>query len=175
MIVRSHPRLTARRTPAATREDPYVEQQELSTPDRRSVFQVCGLLGLGLLGVPTLVACGSDDEAGESGDEAATAGSGAAAGGVLATLANIPVGSALVTKDASGKPIAIIRSADQTVSAVSAVCTHLGTTVTAASGELDCSAHGSKFGFDGAVKQGPATQPLAAVAVKIDGENVVAG
>ena len=174
MIVRSHPRPTARRTPEATREDPYVEQQELSNPDRRSVFQVCGLLGLGLLGVPTLVACGSDDEAGESGDAAATTGS-AAAGGVLAKLADIPVGSALVTKDASGKPIAIIRSADQTVSAVSAVCTHLGTTVTAASGELDCSAHGSKFGFDGAVKQGPATQPLAAVAVKIDGENVVAG
>ena len=153
----------------------------MTTPDRRSVMQVCGLLGLGLLGVPTLVACGSDDDA--SGDDAgSTAGStasstgGAAAGGtVLAKLADIPVGSALVTKDAGGKPIAIIRSADQTVSAVSAVCTHQGTTVAAASGELDCPSHGSKFGFDGSVKAGPATQPLAAVAVKIEGENVIAG
>lgn len=146
-----------------------MEQQETTTPDRRSVMQVCGLLGLGLLGVPTLVACGSDDDT-----ESSTSDSSAAAGGVLAKLADIPVGSALVTKDAAGKPIAIIRSADQTVSAVSAVCTHQGTTVAAASGELDCPSHGSKFGFDGAVKQGPATQPLAAVAVKIDGENVVA-
>ena len=149
----------------------------MTTPDRRSVMQVCGLLGLGLLGVPTLVACGSDDESSESGSgSTASSTGGAAAGGtVLAKLADIPVGSALVTKDASGKPIAIIRSADQTVSAVSAVCTHLGTTVAAASGELDCPSHGSKFGFDGSVKQGPATQPLGAVAVKIDGENVVAG
>ena len=149
----------------------------MTTPDRRSVMQVCGLLGLGLLGVPTLVACGSDDESSESGSgSTASSTGGAAAGGtVLAKLADIPVGSALVTKDAGGKPIAIIRSADQTVSAVSAVCTHQGTTVAAASGELDCPSHGSKFGFDGSVKAGPATQPLAAVAVKIEGENVIAG
>ena len=153
-----------------------MEQQEITTPDRRSVFQVCGLISLGLLGVPTLVACGSDDDAGgdDAGSTASSTGGAAAAGTVLAKLADIPVGSALVTKDASGKPVAIIRSADQTVSAVSAVCTHQGTTVAVASGELDCPSHGSKFGFDGAVKTGPATQPLAAVAVKIDGENVVA-
>ena len=40
-------------------------------------------------------------------------------------------------------------------------------------GELSCPSHGSKFGFDGAVENGPATTPLAAVSVKVDGENVV--
>jgi Rieske Fe-S protein len=146
-----------------------VEQQEMTTPDRRSVMQVCGLLGLGLLGVPTLVACGSDDDSGD----AATTG-GAAAGGALAKLADIPVGSALVTKDASGAPIAIIRTAETTVSAVTAVCTHQGTTVAPVSGELVCPSHDSRFGFDGSVKKGPATTPLKEVKVKIDGENVVA-
>ncbi|WP_198954860.1 ubiquinol-cytochrome c reductase iron-sulfur subunit [Kineosporia sp. R_H_3] len=148
-----------------------MEQQELTTPDRRSVMQVCGLISLGLLGVPTLVACGSDDESSDTtGGGTAAAG---AAGTVLAKLADIPVGGALVTKGADGKPIALVQATAGTVTAVSAVCTHQGTTVAAASGELDCPSHGSKFGFDGAVKNGPATTPLAAVAVKVDGENVV--
>ena len=146
-----------------------MEQQELTTTDRRSVMQVCGLISLGLLGVPTLVACGSDDESSDSGGTAAAG----AAGTVLAKLADIPVGGALVTKGADGKPVALIQATAGAVTAVSAVCTHQGTTVAAASGELDCPSHGSKFGFDGAVKNGPATSPLAAVAVKVDGENVV--
>ncbi|WP_198950028.1 ubiquinol-cytochrome c reductase iron-sulfur subunit [Kineosporia sp. A_224] len=148
-----------------------MDQQELTTPDRRSVMQVCGLISLGLLGVPTLVACGSDDESSEGGS-GGTAAAGAA-GTVLAKLADIPVGGALVTKGADGKPVALIQATAGAVTAVSAVCTHQGTTVAAASGELDCPSHGSKFGFDGAVKNGPATSPLAAVAVKVDGENVV--
>ncbi|MBI4943117.1 MAG: Rieske (2Fe-2S) protein [Actinobacteria bacterium] len=135
-------------------------------------MQVCGLISLGLLGVPTLVACGSDDESSDATGGASTAAAGAA-GTVLAKLADVPVGGALVTKGADGKPIAIIQATAGAVTAVSAVCTHQGTTVAAASGELDCPSHGSKFGFDGAVKNGPATTPLAAVAVKVDGENVV--
>ena len=95
-----------------------MEQQELTTPDRRSVMQVCGLISLGLLGVPTLVACGSDDESSDSGGTAAAG----AAGTVLAKLADIPVGGALVTKGADGKPVALIQATAGAVTAVSAVC-----------------------------------------------------
>lgn len=160
-----------------------MEQQEVTTPDRRSVVQVCGLIGLGLIGAPALAACGgSDSEATSTGNSAVpsaspsteTAASGAG-GAVLAKLSDIPVGSALVTKGADGKPIVLVQATAGTVTAVSAVCTHKGVTVGVSGSELKCAAHGSVFAFDGAVKNGPAANPLAAVTVKVEGENVVAG
>ena len=61
------------------------------------------------------------------------------------------LGQAAVSRDASGR-----------LHAVSARCTHLGCIVdwNGAEGSWDCPCHGSRFGPDGAVLQGPAVAPL---------------
>lgn len=56
-----------------------------------------------------------------------------------------------------------------------AACTHQGCPVQPNGASLDCNCHGSTFALDGSVTKGPATNPLAAFAVTVDGEDVVAG
>ena len=60
------------------------------------------------------------------------------------------------------------------VVALSAVCTHAACDVAFAAGASDfqCPCHGSIFGVDGAVKQGPATLPLKSYPVTFDGQTV---
>jgi cytochrome b6-f complex iron-sulfur subunit len=109
---------------------------------------------------------------------AGSAGSGTAAGGgaVLAALADIPVGTGVVTKDAAGAPIVVARPTAGTAAAFSAICTHLGCTVTAAGKQLDCPCHGSQYNAaTGAVLRGPAPKPLLAVAVHVVDGKVVSG
>jgi glycine/D-amino acid oxidase-like deaminating enzyme/nitrite reductase/ring-hydroxylating ferredoxin subunit len=62
-----------------------------------------------------------------------------------------------------GDRVAASRDADGTVHAVSPVCTHLGCRVAwnRAERSWDCPCHGSRFGPDGRVLQGPAVRPLA--------------
>lgn len=151
-----------------------MENETTTAPDRRSVVQVCGLITLGLLGTPVLAACGSDDESSEGSGSGASAGSSAAAGGALAKVADVPVGGALVVNGADGKPVVLVQPTAGDVKAFSAACTHQGTTVAPSGAELKCPSHGSVFGLDGSVKNGPATNPLPAVSVKVDGDNVVA-
>ncbi len=61
--------------------------------------------------------------------------------------------------------------------AFTAVCTHQGCIVsTVSGGTINCPCHGSKFSIkDGSVVNGPATQPLAAIAIKVEGTSIVQG
>jgi Rieske Fe-S protein len=58
--------------------------------------------------------------------------------------------------------VAAYRDDDGTLHQFSALCTHLGCHVrfNTAEKSWDCPCHGSRFGLDGAVLQGPAVQPL---------------
>jgi glycine/D-amino acid oxidase-like deaminating enzyme/nitrite reductase/ring-hydroxylating ferredoxin subunit len=60
------------------------------------------------------------------------------------------------------RQVAVSRDTDGSLRAVSARCTHLGCIVdwNDAERSWDCPCHGSRFAPDGAVLQGPATQPL---------------
>lgn len=62
-----------------------------------------------------------------------------------------------------GERLAMYRDPQGGLHAVSSVCTHLGCLVkfNAAEKTWDCPCHGSRFGVDGAVLDGPATRPLA--------------
>lgn len=62
-----------------------------------------------------------------------------------------------------GERCAVYRDLDGQLSAVSAVCTHLGCIVAFNDVERtwDCPCHGSRFGTDGGVLHGPATRSLA--------------
>jgi Rieske Fe-S protein len=130
--------------------------------DRRQV--VCGLAGLGVA-VPVLAACGGVEEsagppAGEAGD-------------VLAATADVPVGGGLLVAD---QGIFVTQPEAGTFRAFSATCTHQGCTVDARlrDDQIHCSCHGSQFSTsDGAPTKGPADKPLPAVAVKVQGGEVV--
>jgi Rieske Fe-S protein len=41
-----------------------------------------------------------------------------------------------------------------------------------AGGTINCNCHGSKFGLDGSVSNGPAVDPLPPVAVKVSGDQI---
>ena len=115
---------------------------------------------------------GSASGAGSAGSGTASAGGGA----VLAALADIPVGTGVVTKDAAGARIVVARPTAGTAAAFSAICTHMGCTVTAAGKQLDCPCHGSQYNAaTGAVLRGPAPKPLRAVAVHVVDGKVVSG
>jgi len=68
----------------------------------------------------------------------------------------------------------VARTDANPVVALSAVCTHAACDVAFAAGASDfqCPCHGSIFGVDGAVKQGPATLPLKSYPVTFDGQTV---
>src|SRR3954466_3168061 len=78
----------------------------------------------------------------------------------------VVVSGLVVTRDASGA-----------VHAVSATCTHQGCTVGAPQGGVvGCPCHGSQFdAATGRVLRGPATRPLPAVAVHVQGNEIVRG
>lgn len=58
-----------------------------------------------------------------------------------------------------GRNLFILHLADG-FCAISAVCTHLGCVVAPSATGFDCPCHGSKFGKDGSLVQGPAGSPL---------------
>lgn len=61
-----------------------------------------------------------------------------------------------------GERLAVARTADGHLVALSAVCTHMGCTVqwNAAEQTWDCPCHGSRFRVDGEILSGPAERPL---------------
>jgi cytochrome b6-f complex iron-sulfur subunit len=75
------------------------------------------------------------------------------------SLANVG-GAALV--QAGSNPILVIHSAQDTFTAVTAICTHEQCTITGfQSGTFVCPCHGSQYNTSGTVVQGPATRNLA--------------
>ena len=136
------------------------------------------LLGAaGLAGLPVLAACGSNDtgSATDSSDEdtGSASPSSDAAGGAeaLATTADVPVGGCFVV---SGAEVVITQPSEGDFKAFSAMCTHQGCAVSSSSdGVIPCDCHGSEFSLeDGSVLEGPATSPLEAVEITVDGDSI---
>jgi glycine/D-amino acid oxidase-like deaminating enzyme/nitrite reductase/ring-hydroxylating ferredoxin subunit len=90
-------------------------------------------------------------------------------GGEVDSVAEIARGEGALVRD-GGKLLAVHRSADGGLVAVSAACTHLGCAVHWNAGEKswDCPCHGSRFAPDGTVLHGPAARALAAASVSAD-------
>jgi Rieske Fe-S protein len=152
--------------------------------DRRSVLRGAAVVGLAGVSVPLLAACGDDGDAGGTPSSSQTTAappdaptsapsSAPGAGGpVLGPASDVPVGGGAIFKDAK---VVVTQPTAGQYKGFTAVCTHMGCIVAKVeNGEIDCNCHGSKFSAtDGSVKSGPARDPLAAVAVSLQGANIV--
>ena len=90
-------------------------------------------------------------------------------------MADVAVGTAVVVAVGEANYV-VAQPAEGEFVAFDATCTHQGTTVEARDGlTLTCPNHGSQFdaAADGAVVTGPATAPLNAVDVTVDGDQLV--
>jgi Rieske Fe-S protein len=137
---------------------------------RRSVLQ--GALVAAVAAVIGFVAARNRRPAPDGTAAANSYGARESSGAVLAPLAQVPVGGGLVLRD---RRIVLTRGEGDAVHGFSAACTHQGCLVSGVSaGAIDCPCHGSRFdATTGAVLQGPATRPLPAVAVAVQGDDVV--
>jgi Rieske Fe-S protein len=156
------------------------------TPSTWSRRRLIAMGSFGAIGAVGLAACGSSSGGDSSSGTSSTGGSegstgstgsaataGASSGTKLAKLSDVPVGQAIVL-DAGGQKILLAQPTEGKAVAFSAICTHQGCTVT---GGGKCPCHGSVFDIaTGAVKNGPATKSLPAVAVSVnDSGEVVLG
>ncbi|NUS73877.1 MAG: Rieske (2Fe-2S) protein [Corynebacteriales bacterium] len=143
----------------------------MSALNRRQM--VCGIAGAGLIAT-ALAACSDSDD--DSSSDDATATPTPSSGAKLAQTVDVPEGGGIIVMSAEGAPIVIVQPTAGQYKAFSAKCTHQGTTVDPPKdGIMTCPNHGSQFSLAGAVERGPATTPLPAVAVKVEGSDIVAG
>jgi Rieske Fe-S protein len=103
---------------------------------------------------------------------AAASSAGATTSAALASTADIPVGGGKVL---TAQKIVITQPQAGSFHAFTAICTHQGCIVNSVSGgTIDCPCHGSKYSaVNGSVVNGPATLPLAAVSIKVQGTSIV--
>jgi Rieske Fe-S protein len=142
---------------------------EAFRPRRRTL-----IVGAGLGTVTAvLAACSTYGKPAASSSSAAPAekpGS-SAAPSALAKTADVPVGGGVIAGDT-----VVTQPTVGVFKGLSATCTHAGCTVTKiADGTIDCPCHGSKFNLDGTVAHGPASKPLEAKAITVQGDSIVAG
>jgi Rieske Fe-S protein len=161
-------------------------QDSQLAPSRRAL-----LAGAGVTCAAVLAGCGTSDannggstpaaggaansaagSAPATGGSAATAS--AAAAGALAATSQVPDGSGKII---DGVNIVITQPQSGLFRAFSAICTHQGCIVSSVSnGTINCPCHGSKYSIkDGSVVRGPATMPLAAIAIKVEGTSIFQG
>lgn len=164
--------------------------ERLSSPDgicpsRRDLLRSLAAVGVGTIASGVLVACGSGTEPSPaptsevdppppSTSDAGEADPGPTPLTVVAQASQVPEGQALVV-DVGGQRIVVAKPSAGSFVAFSTTCTHQGTPVNVLGGlELACPNHGSRFSAaDGSVSRGPATSPLASVAVRLEGDQVV--
>jgi Rieske Fe-S protein len=147
------------------------------TQTRRALLAGAGAVGASVV----LAACGSDDNT--DGGAAPTSGGPGASGagdaeggnrdtsGGLAKTTDIPVGGGAVF---ASKGVVITQPNPGEFKGFDPICTHQGCPVANVDGgTINCTCHGSKFAItDGSVKAGPATKPLAAKAIKVNGDQI---
>ena len=95
----------------------------------------------------------------------------------MTALAGLKPGEVREIKPGSGRPDLLLLAPETGGEwrAITAHCTHRGCVVdwNAATTQWDCPCHGSKFGADGHVVNGPAEKPLSAPPARVDGDALV--
>ena len=96
----------------------------------------------------------------------------AAGGEALTRTADVPVGSGVILADVK---VVVTQPTAGEFKAFSSTCTHMSCQLSGFAGDrITCPCHGSSFSIsDGSPAGGPARSPLKAIAVEVDGSNVV--
>ncbi len=144
--------------------------QEHRVVERRTVVLAVGAVGA----AAALTACGgSDGSVGGSGGTGGTdpveqPGSGGAGGAVLAKTADIPEGGGMVF---AAQKVVVTQPRAGEFKAFSATCTHQGCAVKDVTDNvITCPCHNSTFdAATGSPTGGPATQPLPARQISVEG------
>lgn len=132
---------------------------------RRDTLRAAGVAGAAVVGATSLAACGTAQEVASGASSVASA----AADAIKA--ADIPVGGGKVF---DALKVVVTQPTKGEFKAFSATCTHQGCLVgSVADNVITCPCHGSQFdAATGAVKQGPASQPLPAKTVTVSGDGI---
>ncbi|MGD9958726.1 Rieske (2Fe-2S) protein [Nocardioides sp.] len=119
---------------------------------RRNALTGAAVIGVA---VPTLAACGSDDDTPSSG-------SGSASGADLATKSDIPEGSGKIFADAG---VVVTQPTAGEFKGFTNICTHQKCPVASVTDTINCTCHGSKFSItDGSNVEGPSGSAAGSVA-----------
>jgi Rieske Fe-S protein len=87
----------------------------------------------------------------------------------LTKTADVAVGSGVIVGD-----VVITQPSSGEFHGFSTTCTHAGCAVTEVDrGTINCPCHGSRFNLDGSVANGPATRPLEAKTIAVQGDSIV--
>lgn len=137
---------------------------------RRAILGGAAAAGITVAGAAILTGCGTDPATGS----AQPTGGATTGGTVLATRTDIPVGGGTIF---SSQQVVVTQPVSGQFKAFSVVCTHQGCAVSRVSdGQIICPCHNSRFSVaDGSVQAGPATQPLASVAIAVNGNSLSLG
>jgi Rieske Fe-S protein len=144
-------------------------------PSRRRILVTGGVV---VVAAAATAACGSSTPEASTttsagADPAASPPAASAASTAMeAPTADIAVGGGVIYAD---KMVVVTQPTAGDFKAFSAVCTHKGCTVAkVADGVITCACHGSQFSIeDGSVTTGPASSPLPAVPMTVEGDKVV--
>ncbi|WP_216216378.1 Rieske (2Fe-2S) protein [Amycolatopsis aidingensis] len=149
---------------------------------RRTALTVGAATAGAVAGTVALTACGSTGSGADQPQEQVGTGAetgtepGSTPGGgsqPLAALEDIGVGEAKAVT-MNGEDVIVSRPTGTTAAAFSAVCTHQGCQVQPDGAELRCPCHGSVFDArTGEVRNGPASEPLPKVNVRVQNGQIL--